>query len=181
MKRSCQGFICAIVLAFGWSTVPSAVAQVVDAACVGVLEAQFAPPLGLLPKPVTLTAEGDLTCVFAADGSTHTAALRDLVGSGNLSCLISTQLTGSARIDWDDGETSAFDWHSVEVGLIGLPSVPRVFVLQGEVTSGRFAGDTLIISYNDLPDLNNFLKCLTDAFDQITGLPTFTFTRPLPE
>ncbi|WP_407351391.1 hypothetical protein [Luteimonas sp. R10] len=151
----------------------------VKATCVGPLTLQFSPGLGLLPRPTHLTGSGMVTCVFTDDLSTHTALVEDLDGFGNLSCLINTDTPGSFRLDWDDTTSSVVNWTFLKLGELGLPAVPRVFVLQGEIVSGKFEGSDVVLSYNDIPNLA-YLKCLSGNLDKIQGIPTGTITQPLP-
>lgn len=151
-------------------------AQVADAVCTGSIDLHFSPSLGLIAQSVSLSGGGSVSCLFGGV-STHSADV-DVLGGGNLSCLINANAVGTVQFDWDDGATSEVNWHSVEAGSLGLPSVPRVFVLQGDVVSGRFEGDTLVITYNDLPQLT-YLKCLYGTLDGVSGLPTATFVPPL--
>jgi hypothetical protein len=138
----------------------------------------FSPGLLLLDvQPTQITSPGfSVSCTTPSDLS---ATVTNLQGSGNLSCLINTQTSGSMLWNWSDGTQSEVTWNSIQVGPLDVPAVQRVFVLTGTVQSGKFEGDTMVISYNDIPNLN-YLDCLTSGLTGITGLGTATFTTVPP-
>jgi hypothetical protein len=158
--------------------------SVIDAACTPSLtnivnvNLQFNPGLGLLPAPTQLTGNAQVSCVFTSNGSTHTANVPNITGSGNLSCTINTSASGSFTFNWDDGTQSEMSWGSINIGITTLPTVPRVFVLEATVESGKFAGDTMLLQYDDLPSLN-YLGCLDGTLTNVSGPAIVTFSSPL--
>ncbi|MCW8125301.1 hypothetical protein [Microbulbifer halophilus] len=156
-------------------------AQQVDATCLGNASVQFNPPLKLLPQATSFTSTGNLNCMFSEDFSTHTATLKNVTGNGSLSCLVNTDVVGTTLVDWDNQPDSLVHWESVQVELydteLNLPSVPRVFALQGEVVSGKFQNSSVLITYNDIPTLA-YLDCLLDGLQSIGGPVHVTFVEP---
>lgn len=172
-----------IFLAMFLSPAASAKAQtsVVKAVCMGPLTLMFSPALGFFQKQTHMTGSGAVSCVFSGDLSRlHYASVEDFKGSGNLSCLVNTETPGSFRFEWDDHASSVVEWKFLELGGNSVPAVPRVFVLQGKVVSGKFQGSDAVLTYHDIPNLD-YLKCLHGALDRIDGLPTGTITQSLPE
>jgi hypothetical protein len=188
--RSMKHLLCSIaslasVIVFGTML---GSAQTVDAICTPSLDnlgnlgnqisLMFTPGLKLGQHPTTLTGSGSVSCQYQ-NGTTHVANIPTISGGGNLSCLVNTNTSGTVQFDWNDNNpnpTSMFTWNSLQVSGLNLPSVPRVFILSGTVTSGRFFGDNLVISYNDIPNLN-YLHCLTTGLTQVSGPATATFTQ----
>lgn len=156
----------------------------VQATCVDLpLTLNFSPGLGTLPQPTTLTGQTPgITCTYLTDGTVHAASITSLQGSGNLSCLVTPNISGTIQFAWDDGTISDITWTSIQISNLTLPTVPRVFILNGAVTSGKFNGDSFVISYNDIPDLN-YLSCATGyplgngGLTQIDGIGSITFTQ----
>lgn len=170
---------CLFLAALLFSAIPAqAQNSSVKAVCTGPLTLNFSPALGLLPKPTHLTGSGAIACLFTEDLSNHEALIEDLDGNGNLSCSVNTNPAGSLRLEWDDATSSEVNWTFLELEELGVPAVPRVFVLQGEIVSGKFEGSSLVVTYNDIPNLA-YLKCLSGTLDKIEGVPTGTITESL--
>lgn len=169
---------CLFFAALLLSAVPAqAQNSLVKAICTGPLTLNFSPALGLFPKSTHLTGSGAISCLFTDDLSNHEALVEDFDGKGNLSCLVNTKPSGSFRLDWDDATSSEVNWTFLKLEELGVPAVPRVFVLQGEIVSGKFDGGSVILTYNDIPNLA-YLKCLFGTLDKIEGVPTGTITQP---
>jgi hypothetical protein len=158
-----------------------------DATCVGQLNLGFSPALRLLlPRETAVTGSGSIDCVFTSDLSNHTAEVKDIVGIGDLACVVTTGATGTALVEWADAglQDSEVIWESVNpedvTGIPGVPPLPtvaRVFVLQGEIVSGQFAGDTLVVTYNDLPGLEYIGDCLFANLSAVNGPVTAIFAQ----
>jgi hypothetical protein len=153
----------------------------VDATCLGDVTLNFNPGLTLFPQTTQLTGGNSTNsvgnCVFLGNGSTHTAEIVNVQGNGPLSCTVNGLVTGTAQLNWDDGTTSLANWTTLQVNGLNVPSIPRVFIMQGTVQSGKFAGDSMVLSYNDIPNLN-YLDCLTAGLTSISGPTVATFTAP---
>jgi hypothetical protein len=185
-KRKSWLGILLFLLATGFSSTAPAQSStaVLQATCtsLSLLNLTFSPGLGLLPQPTQLVGQtSGISCTYLSDLSVHQASLVNLQGSGNFSCSINTGASGSMEMKWDDGATSQISWKTVQIGNLNLPAVQRIFVMQGVVQSGKFAGDSLVLSYNDIPSIN-YLDCLTGyplgggGLTYISGLPTATIT-----
>jgi hypothetical protein len=171
-------------LCFAFSASAQGSGGVLQALCssslTNLMTLNFSPGLLLLDvQPTQITSPGfSVSCTTPSGLS---ANITNLQGSGDLSCLINTQTSGSMLWNWSDTTQSVVTWNSIQVGPLDVPAVQRVFVLTGTVQSGKFAGDTMVISYNDIPNLN-YLNCLPPplgngmGLTSITGLGTATFT-----
>lgn len=171
-----------LLLAICFTTPASAQGSngVADATCAPnpTLTLNFSPGLTLFTRQTSLTGSTPiLDCVFlTGDGLTHTANLVSLNGGGNLSCLVTPNANGTLEFAYDDGTTSQITWNTLQVGNLSVPTVPRVFIISGTVTGGKFAGDSFVIQYNDIPDLQ-YLDCLSTGLTQIQGTASITFTH----
>ncbi|NTX01184.1 hypothetical protein [Myxococcus sp. CA040A] len=83
---------------------------------------------------------------------------------------------GEATITWNTGETSRFDYTSVEVGVVGLTTV---VTYAGTVLHGKYYGSTATWSIVYTTALLN-LACLNPAgVSSLGGIAQLTITRVL--
>ena len=156
---------------------PSASAAVLDGTCVASVTLDFSPaatqPLPPNPGPATTaTGTGTITsCVFPGGGATAGTFSYSL--TGNLTCLSAQNVTGTLDIAWSNGSQS----HATVTGLLSVGSVGGTAGLSAAITSGRFAGDQVLIA--NLRNPLALITCLTSGLAQASGTTSLTFTGPL--
>jgi hypothetical protein len=152
-------------------------AAVLDGTCVASITLNFTPPATqpLPPNPApaaTSTGTGTITtCVLPGGGAT-TGTLNYTL-TGNLTCATAQNVTGALDITWSDGSRT----HAAVTGLLSVGSIGGTAGLSATVTSGRFAGDQILIA--NLRDPLALLACLTTGLAQASGTTSLTFTQPL--
>ncbi|MFD4396852.1 hypothetical protein [Kitasatospora sp. NPDC058478] len=152
---------------------PQASAAVLDASCLtGTNAVSYTPGITDQTQQIGLSFTGSSTsCVFS-DLSVHTVSFSG-TGAGSLSCLVGS-FTASGNALWDGKDTSTFTVSStIDVG--GGLAAP-VAVATGTFTSGKFAGDSIEVTLELIPD--NPLGCVDgQGVTSTTGGVTFIATH----
>jgi hypothetical protein len=152
-------------------------AAVLDGTCVASITLDFTPPATqpLPPNPApaaTSTGTGTITaCAFPGGGAT-TGTLNYAL-AGNLTCTSAQNVTGTLDITWSDSSQT----HATVTGLVSVGSIGGTAGLSASITSGRFAGDHVLIA--NLRDPLALIACLTTGLAQASGTTSLTFTQPL--
>jgi hypothetical protein len=131
----------------------------------------FSPGLGLTQQATTFSGSGvnASSCAVVPAGIT-TVQLASASGSGQMSCLASSGVTGTATFTWSDATTSTVSLNGL---ALGAASVGKIVTLGGTVTAGRCTGDTVSLVY--LSTANTAL-CLTGSLTTVPGtVTTLTF------
>jgi len=158
------------------SGVPSAHADVVDGTCVATVTLNFDPPatqpLPLTPAPhATSTGSGTITTCVVSDGGATTGTFTYFL-EGNLTCTSAQNVTGTLDVHWADNTHS----HATVTNLLlSLGSVGGTAGLNATITTGRFAGDHILIA--NLRDPLALIHCLTTGLAHATGVTSMTFTQ----
>jgi len=113
-----------------------------DLTCVAAANATVEPGVTLLPSPqnisVVLTLGSYLSpttpCTSLTGNPPYTGAIFDMVGSGNLGCLLGSA-GGTATITWNNGDTSTATW-SLNLPIFLLP------IMSITITGGPLTGAT---------------------------------------
>lgn len=163
LQRRLMAGLAALPLALAGAVLTGAGAASADtppvACAAGSQSSTYNPGLRLvLPPPpdVHVHTEGNLGVCVAPD-LVHTAGTFELDGTGPLSCL-SGGSGGTGRIDWAAPGTHAS--HFTYTGLIVLrPDGVSVITETGEITSGDYAGHTLVMA--KVVASVNLLACAT--------------------
>ena len=149
----------------------------VDGTCVASITLNFTPPATqpLPPDPApaaTATGTGTITtCAFPGGGPTTGTLSYDL--TGNLTCTSAQNVTGTLDITWSDMSET----HATVAGLLPVGSVGGAASLSATVTSGRFAGDEILVA--NLRDPLALISCLTTGLAKASGTTSLTFTQPV--
>jgi hypothetical protein len=152
-------------------------AAALDGTCVASVVLNFTPPATqpLPPNPApaaTATGTGTITtCAFPGGGATTGTFSYTL--TGNLTCTSAENVTGTLDITWSDGGET----HATVTGLLSVGSVGGTAGLTATVTSGRFAGDRIVIA--NLRDPLALITCVTSGLARASGTTSLTFTQPL--
>jgi hypothetical protein len=178
MKRLVALLTVLVTLAVSLAAVTaSASAAVLDGTCVASITLNFTPPatqpLPPTPAPAaTSTGTGTITtCAFPGGGAT-TGTLNYTL-AGNLTCTSAQNVTGTLDIVWSDSSQT----HATVTGLLPIGSIGGTAGLSATVTSGRFAGDRILVA--NLRDPLALIACLTTGLAQASGTTSLTFTQPL--
>jgi hypothetical protein len=156
--------------------VPSAHADVVDGTCVATVTLNFDPPatqpIPLAPAPhATSTGSGTITTCAVTDGGATTGTFTYSL-EANLTCTSAQNVTGTLDVTWADNTHS----HATVTNLLlNLGSVGGTAGLNATITTGRFAGDHILIA--NLRDPTALIHCLTTGLAQATGVTSMTFTQ----
>lgn len=109
--------------------------------CLGTEAITYTPGLKLTPQQVSLDAHGTLGPCVSTAGSDFSGGQIAFSGSGELSCSVGGSSSGTATVSWLGGEKSRFTYQ----GAVSLrPDGVTVLVLTGSVTSGAFAGESVV-------------------------------------
>ena len=169
-------FALLLATAVVWCASPAA-AQL-DGTCLASITLNFDPPARLVLPPTpaphaVATGGGTITnCVVPGGGPTTGTFTFTL--AGELTCTSAANIVGTLDIVWADNSVSYAD----VTGLVmALGSVGGAAGLSATVTSGRFAGDQLLIV--NLRDPQAVLQCVLNGLAQATGTTSLTFTQPL--
>ncbi|NOK16376.1 hypothetical protein [Corallococcus carmarthensis] len=144
-----------------------------DVQCSGTVNQTWKPGLQLLPRMVAYTNTShydqcNTSVPTLTSGSIHVSA------SFNNSCLANVG-PSQATLQWNDGSASTFTFQGVGVNVVGNA---QVFVSLGQVQSGRFAGDQVVLINSFLSTA--FAACATpQGLTSLAGSTTLTFTRLL--
>jgi hypothetical protein len=131
-------------------------AAVTLVACPAGTEAtDFQPGLTLVPRPTTVHVEGTLgSCVSTSNPAINNATFT-INGSGTASCLTAS-FNSTMVVDWNSGANSVIRYN-LTVNI--KPAGETVFVSEGEVVSGQFAGAQVVRT--TIEATLDALKCLT--------------------
>jgi hypothetical protein len=152
---------------------------VLQATCSGPLNLQFNPGLGLFAHTTEVSGSGQLKCVFLSGPLVRTANVVNLQGTGGLSCLFNGNVSGTMQFNWDDNTSSFINWKTLALNNFTVPNGQPVIIMTGTIVSGASEGDTVTLTYNDIPNLSTYLQCLSGTATSISGTPTGTISQPL--
>ncbi|MGW8066885.1 hypothetical protein ACVV2G_32560 [Streptomyces ziwulingensis] len=159
-------------LAVTASPATAAPSAVID--CPGYINQQFNPGLTFTPQMVNFTADGTFGPCVGTDTS-HVFADFLAQGSGILSCLVSSPVDVSGTIQWSDAQNQG-QGTSRFVGTVGVAQRPlgvNVIVTVAQITSGEFAGQTLI--YEIVITSTDLTACgTTQGLRQVAGPANLT-------
>ena len=152
--------------------VPSAHADVVDGTCVADVIINFNPPAKLTPAQFsTATGTGTITTCLVSDGGATSGTFTYTL-TGDLTCTSAENVTGTLDVNWTDNTHS----HATVTNLLlNLGSVGGTAGLNATITTGRFAGDHILIA--NLRNPLALIHCLTTGLAQATGVTSMTFTQ----
>lgn len=179
MKRHAALLTALIVVALSLAAAPTpADASVIDGTCIASITLDFAPPATqpLPPNPApaaTATGTGTITTCLLPGGGATTGTFGYAL-AGNLTCTSAQNVTGTLDIAWSD---TSHTHATVTSLLLSLGSIGGTAGLSATATSGRFAGDQILIA--NLRDPLALIACLTTGLAHATGTTSLTFTQPL--
>lgn len=139
--------------------------------CLGQQVTDYTPGLSLTqPRDVTYQATGNYASCPLNDGVTSvTYAESGFVPDATC---VAFPSTATAQLHWSNGQNSTIQVTGTEIDVAGAT---QVYVSLGTVTSGRYAGSTVNVTTEILPDLLNPLPCLTTTgLTRASGLSTLT-------
>jgi hypothetical protein len=150
-----------------------------DGTCVASVTLNFDPPARLILPPTpaphtTATGGGTITGCAVLDGGPTTGTFT-FSFTGEMTCTSAANIAGTLDIVWADHTVSYTDVTSL---VMALGSAGGAAGLTATVTSGRFAGDQLLIV--NLRDPQAVIQCALSGLAQATGTTSLTFTQPLP-
>ncbi|HEY7144260.1 MAG TPA: hypothetical protein VH637_08435 [Streptosporangiaceae bacterium] len=166
---------CLAVIAAGTivAAAPAAGAGVVDAQCEGITTIQYSPGLTGTTQTVTITAANSYpTCLSLADLTISSAegTVQPLTGPDDCVPLITSPITVTET--WSNGQTSTMGLSVID---ISTEVSAEVLTATGSVTSGEFAGDTVVnvitIELTDLGGCDN-----PGGLTELSGVSTLTLT-----
>jgi hypothetical protein len=149
------------------STASAAPAALVT--CIGQQVTDYSPGLTLTqPRDVTYQATGTYSSCPLNDGVTSvTYAESGFVP--NATC-VAFPSTATAHLHWSNGQDSTIQVTGTEIDVAGAT---QVYISLGTVTSGRYAGSTVNVTTEIIPNLLNPLPCLTTTgLTRVGGLST---------
>ncbi|HSS78400.1 MAG TPA: hypothetical protein VLV54_16860 [Thermoanaerobaculia bacterium] len=165
-----------LITAMVWCASPAS-AQV-DALCAASITLNFDPPARLVLPPApaphtTATGGGTITACVVLDGG-PTAGTFTFSLEGDMTCTSTENIVGTLDVVWADNTES----HTEVSNLLPvLGSAGGAAGLTATVTSGRFAGDQLLI--NNVRDPLALIRCVSTGLSQAKGTTVLTFTQPL--
>lgn len=138
--------------------------------CTGEQTAHFSPPLGVLPRPTTISIDEEYgpdaggLCLGAAEGQGHGVAHPPLA-----SCLVGVPLPGADVIQYvfDDGETLHLEVTYVVTETVRVGG-QTIVTSAGTVTAGDVEG-ALVQREVILPS-GDVDKCLQGQLHEISGI-----------
>lgn len=137
--------------------------------CLGQQVTDYNPGLHLTqPRDVTYQANGTYSSCPLNDGVTSVTYAES--GFAPDATCVAFPSTATAHLYWSNGQTSTVQVTGVEIDVAGAT---QVYVSLGTVTAGRYAGSTVNVTTEIIPDLLNPLPCLTTSgLTRVSGLST---------
>ncbi|MGV9279660.1 hypothetical protein [Streptomyces sp. NPDC003730] len=137
--------------------------------CVGQQVTNYAPGLHLTqPRDVVYQANGTYASCPLNDGVSGVTYAEGGAVTG-ATCLAFPS-TATATLTWSNGQHSTVQVTGTEIDVAGAT---QVYVSLGTVTSGRYAGSSVNVTTEIIPDLTNPLPCLTSTgLTHVSGLST---------
>ncbi|WP_405657881.1 hypothetical protein OG379_00085 [Streptomyces sp. NBC_01166] len=137
--------------------------------CVGQQVIDYSPGLRLTqPRDVTYQANGSYSSCPLNDGVTSVTYTESGFVPG--ATCVAFPSTATANLHWSNGQNSTVQVTGVEIDVAGATSV---YASLGTVTAGRYAGSTVNVTVEFIPDLLNPLPCLTTTgLTRVSGLST---------
>jgi hypothetical protein len=176
-KRQLASLAVVVGVALGSAVVAApAYASTASISCTGWTYATYTPGLTNTAKPTAVVVDGDLNVIDTysptgsclAIGSSATAGERYVTAQLNVGCTQFIVETGVEKINWNDGQSTSFAFSA----NVTRGSSNTVIREAGTVTSGEFAGDTVVETFT-APN-TAFLGCGTPggvtALDFVTAL-----------
>jgi hypothetical protein len=144
---------------------PAHALSVASISCTGWTYTTYSPGLTNTMQPTTVVDQGQLNVVgphspagsCLAVGSAASSGTRDVSALLNLSCNAILTETGVETINWDDGQSTSFDF-TATAAHVGSNTV---LTETGDVVSGEFSGDHAVETFT-APNLA-FTDCSTAA------------------
>ncbi|MGW8064250.1 hypothetical protein ACVV2G_18735 [Streptomyces ziwulingensis] len=155
------------------ATLPATAAQAAGPSalvtCLGQQVTDYNPGLHLTqPRDVIYQANGTYSSCPLNDGVTSVTYTES--GFVPDATCVAFPSTATAHLDWSNGQTSTIQVTGVEIDVAGAT---QVYVSLGTVTAGRYAGSTVNVTTEIIPDLLNPLPCLTTTgLTRVSGLST---------
>lgn len=129
----------------------------------------FQPGLTYTPKPTNVHIEGTMGPCSSLSNPLISSATFTVNGSGTASCL-AAQFDSTMVVDWNDGPNSVIRYN---ITINAKPNGESVFISEGEVVSGQFAGAQVVRTTADVT--LEVTKCLTeDGLEHASGPVTLT-------
>ncbi|MFD6802854.1 hypothetical protein [Streptomyces cyaneofuscatus] len=148
---------------------PASAAPTALVTCLGQQVTDYAPGLRLTqPRDVTYQATGSYASCPLNDGVTSVTYAESGFVPG--ATCVAFPSTATAQLSWNNGQNSTIQVTGTEIDVAGAT---QVYLSLGTVTSGRYAGSTVNVTTEILPDLLNPLPCLTTTgLTRVSGLST---------
>ena len=130
-------------------------------------------PIPLTPAPYATSAGSGAitTCLGSGFNGGATTGTFTYSLEGNLTCTSAQNVTGTLDVNWADNTHS----HATVTNLLlSLGSVGGTAGLNATITTGRFAGDHILIA--NIRDPGALIPCLTTGLAQATGTTIMTIT-----
>ncbi|MFD8276216.1 hypothetical protein [Streptomyces flaveolus] len=137
--------------------------------CVGQQVTNYTPGLHLTqPRDVVYQANGTYASCPLSDGVSGVTYAEGGAVTG-ATCLAFPS-TATATLIWSNGQHSTVQVTGAEIDVAGAT---QVYVSLGTVTSGRYAGSSVNVTTEIIPDLTKPLPCLTSTgLTHVSGLST---------
>ena len=163
-RRQLASVLAVPVLVLSGAVAPAtASAAVAGISCTGWTYTTYTPGLTNSTQPTTVVDDGDLNIIDAhsptgsclALGSSASAGERNVTAHLDLSCSQLIVESGVETINWNDGQSTSFDFSATVTR--GLSTT--VVLETGTVTSGEFTGASVVETFT-APNLA-FTACTT--------------------
>jgi hypothetical protein len=151
-KRQIASLVAAVGLVLSGAVAPSsASASIASILCTGWTYTTYTPGLTNTTKSTTVVDDGNLNVIDThsptgsclAIGSSASAGERNVTAQLDLSCTQLIVESGVETIDWNDGQSTSFEFSATVTR--GLSTT--VVLETGTVTSGEFSGATVIETF----------------------------------